>query len=128
MKPLVACLLAVALSSPIAAHADGRARRLTIAGAVLTAAGGAMTIAGASLVTYGELNPPPPIDVVQPRFCSTDTCGNFPQPTNWPVLAGTATLAIGAAALGSGIALVLVGKRRERPSLVLSAGALRVHF
>ncbi len=128
MKPLAICILTLALASPAAARADERAHRLTVAGAVLSAAGGSLTATGVGLVTYGQLNPPAPYPSLQPRFCSVEACGSVPGPTNWPLVGGVATLAVGAAALGTGIALVVVGRRAERPSVALSAAALRVRF
>jgi hypothetical protein len=47
---------------------------------------------------------------------------------NPPLIAGAAILTVGAAALGTGIALLVVGKRRERATIALSAGALRIRF
>jgi hypothetical protein len=129
MKPLALFVVMLAvLSGPAAARADEHTHRLTIAGAVLTAVGAAMSIAGAALVTYGELNPPPPYPSAQPLFCAADSCSNVPGPTNGPLVGGVATLAVGTAALGSGIALLVVGKRGERPSVALGPGALRVRF
>jgi hypothetical protein len=129
MKGLAICVLALTLSLPATARADAHPHRLTVAGALLTAVGGAMAIVGASLVSYGALNPPPPPDVFNPQFCAIDGCNGLPHDsTNGPLVAGAPILALGGAALGSGIALLVVGKRGERASVSLAANGLRVRF
>ena len=128
MKRLAVCVLALTLSLPVTAHADARPHRLTVAGAVLTAIGAAMAIAGTTLVSYGALNPPAAPNVLQPYFCAVDGCPGLAHPTNAPLIGGAATLAVGAAALGSGIALLVVGKRGERAAVSLTANGLRVRF
>jgi hypothetical protein len=128
MKPLTVCVLVLALSLPVTARADARSHRLTVAGAVLTAVGAAMAIAGTTLVSYGALNPPASPNVFQPYFCAVDGCPGLAHPTNGPLVGGAATLAVGAAALGSGIALLVVGKRSERATLSLAANGVRLRF
>ena len=128
MKRMALCLVAITLLLPATARADAHPHRLTVAGAVLTAVGAAMVIAGGSLVAYGALNPPSSPDVFQPQFCAIDGCNGLGRPTNGPLIGGAATLAVGGAALGSGVALLVVGKRGERASVSVAANGLRVHF
>jgi hypothetical protein len=124
MKRLSIALLLLALGWPVAAHADKRGHRLAVAGVVLTAAGATLAVGGATMVSFFALNPPA-IDVMH-SFCGS-TCPS-PDSMNPPLIAGAAILTVGAAALGTGIALLVVGKRRERATIALSAGALRIRF
>ena len=125
---VVGIVSVLVLGAPATARADARSHRLTVAGAILTAVGAGVAIAGATLLSYGALNPPPPPDVAQPRFCAIDNCSNLPGPANQPLLAGAPLLALGASALGSGVALLVVGKRGERPLVALGASGLAVRF
>jgi hypothetical protein len=122
MKPLAIASLLLALFSPIAARADARSHRLAIAGVALTTAGAALTIGGVVSMSYGAIVSPAPIYLAH---SGTNCCGDAP---NYPIIIGGAGLAVGVAALGSGIALLVVGKRHEHASIALGAGALHVRF
>lgn len=106
MKPLAAALLAIALASSTA-RADERAHRVAVAGAALTAIGAVIAVGAVAPVSYGAAHVP--IDVH--HGCMGDNCVLFP--TNWPLDLGAPLLAIGAVALGSGIALYVVANRER---------------
>jgi hypothetical protein len=121
---LFAALIALsssAVADPTTAH------RRVVAGAVLTAIGAATFVAGTASLAYGVANPPlNHAQPLQPAFCTVHGCG-LPTPTNWPLDGGAIALGLGAAALGAGVALVVVGKRGERP-VTVAANGLSVRF
>jgi hypothetical protein len=109
MKSRTVALLLLVLSWPTAARADERSHDRKIAGIVLTAAGATLTVGGITMVSYFSLYPPF-IDVHHGNgMCTTDCSG---PPPNAPLIAGATLLGVGAAALGTGIALLVVVKRR----------------
>jgi len=109
MKWPTIALLLLALSWPAPARADERSHQRKIAGIVLTAAGATLTAGGITMVSYFSLYPPF-IDVHHGNgMCTTDCSG---PPPNAPLIAGATLLGVGAASLGTGIALLVVASRR----------------